>query len=208
MGRAAGDPTSRNNPWHRGALELCYLCLVTHAKRKKRPKKQPAEAQTSWFRRAGGNVVWLLTLLATLTGLYYVRPKMTITPIAIINPFDPFSTAFEVANASELLSFQDIKAGCDGTVTYTVLGSSGGKPVTPKFSLGVESRDELSPGKSYSTACNIKFDVGGLPLKVSELAITMKSAYSIPLWPRRFHYQRSFRYLVGEDGQLHWLPNG
>jgi hypothetical protein len=183
--RAAGDPTPRNKPQPGapGRPSSCAtLCLVTHAKRKKRPKK-PAATQISWFRRAGGNIVWLLSLLAALTGLYYVRPKMTITPIAIINPSDPFSTAFEVANVSEFLPFQDIRAGCDGTVTYTVMGSSGGEPVTPKFSVGVESRDELSPGKSYSTACNIKFDVGGVPLKVSELAITMKSAYSIPFMP-------------------------
>jgi hypothetical protein len=55
-------------------------------------------------------------------------PKMTIRPYELIDESDPFSMAFEVTNASDYLSFRNLKAACDGIVRYVVV-SSQDKPI-------------------------------------------------------------------------------
>lgn len=173
---------------------------------KKAHRKKIAEVPVGPVRKTGRAIYWLLGLVATLLGIYFARPKMVITPQAtVINPAEAFLTPFDVANAGEILPMTDIKAGCDGTATYQVKGAG---RVAPKISLGVDRWPNLDPGKSFTTTCNFALDVGGVPLEVSAITITMKTKYSVSAWPFRLDYQRSFRFVKGPDGQFHWLGNG
>src|SRR5262245_33517206 len=98
------------------------------SKRKKK-KTHPRKAQTSYFSgfvKVAKVIGLVMSILATLAGLYFLRPKLMIAPGVVMNPADPFSTTFEVNNVSEFLPMQDMRVGCDGKVTYIFRGSSGG----------------------------------------------------------------------------------
>ena len=154
--------------------------------------------------------IGLVSLILSVIAIgLYLRPKMGITFSEFLNPTDAFSGAFQVKNAGEFLSLNKGKVGCDGQAKFIVTGLSAPRTVIPKFLVGVDSWDSPGPSKSLTTYCNVKFDtVPAVPLEISEITITIKSSYSVALWPFRLHYQQSFRYRKGKDGQLHWLPNG
>lgn len=184
-------------------------------KKQRSPQTNPVKARGRYGKAAASRafssplklLFSALAVVATLLTLYSYRPKITIAPAATIDPSNPFSTAFEVKNASEFLPLIDGHAGCDGSIKLNVL--HGARNVTPKFQLSDSRWSRLDAGKSLTTFCKVAIDFGvpnsELRLDIAELTLTMKVAYSIPLLPYRFHDEWPYTYVRGKDGLLHWL---
>lgn len=170
-----------------------------------RKKKSKSTPLTGW-RRAGRALKWVVIVLVPAIATYYpFRPKLSVAPNVTLNETDPFSTAFTVSNSGEFFTVRNVKAGCDGKITYTATRPQTFKPVSL---AGLTVREELGAGDSFTVPC-----IGGLKdnpdaaLVISEANITVRIKYSVRIFPK-LRLQRNVRFRLAQstDHNFHWLP--
>lgn len=142
-----------------------------------------------------------VTLLGAVTFLYDFSPKISVSPLQLIDPHDAFSAPFAVANDG-YLSLNRTSSTCVLKIakfeTIQVIGVAVSQPQT-------DNTAEMGPGEKMTVKCRFRETIGvSEALKVADILISIE--YKPWIWPATRKREFRFETARNSDGTWQWLP--
>jgi hypothetical protein len=116
------------------------LGLEVATKEVPQPKVPAPQSQIKRvFDRPLAKTIAIVSFIASVVGLFVLRPHVSLEPDLLLNPGDPFSTQFSATNQNLVLDVTDVQPGCQTiyVVTSNHFGMAGlpsrPSPVIPRL---------------------------------------------------------------------------
>ena len=139
-------------------------------------------------------------VLVTLTGLFSLLPKVSVSAAQLLDPQAPFSAPFIISNDG-YLSIHDITFRC--VVKYVEHKDGGRVIVSPHGITSGQVIATIDPGEKSTVACPFPF-FSQSPIIGADVEFVLKYRPDFVFWHRE---KRSrFGLAKDKDGQFHWFP--
>ena len=180
--------------------------LQPRPERKESPTRMRRVLQSFQKTVSGTKVLWsLVAAVLTVAASYALfHPHLSVEPGLLLNPVDPFSTAFTIKNESSIFAAHDIKSICwtQGINTSHNIRVWGPGPFeNTQFTIPV-----LEPMASSTIGCPaVMGGLGSYTGAVLDAQIEVRISYRQTGWLYLQSERYPFRSIRDSQGGVHWI---
>ncbi len=177
-----------------------------HTERKGSPTRLRRVLQAFQKTVSGTKVLWSLVgaVLSVAAGYALFHPHVSVEPGLLLNPVDPFSTAFTIKNENNLFAVKGLNSIC---WTQSVTTSNNIRVWAPApFQKVQHTISVLEPLASSTIKCPpVMGGLGSYTGAVLEAHIEVHLSYKQAWWPWPKTERYPFRSVVDSRGGVHWI---
>ena len=176
-----------------------------------RREDKPSATRRRWMRvfqktLLGTRVLWgtILGLLTLAGGYALLYPHVSVEPGIVLNPVEPFSTAFTIKNENSLLAIKNLDATC---WTQSVTTANHIRVIAPgQFQHVQQSIPLLEPLAPSTIGCPaVMGGLGSYAGAIQEAHIEILLSYRQDWWPWTKKERYPFKSVVDSQGGVHWV---
>jgi hypothetical protein len=207
---SAANPMDRRER-RRRARERKKMEETLRKESRPRTEDKPATARLRWMRVfqktvLGTKALWGIIIgLLTLAGGYALfYPHVSVEPGIVLNPVEPFSTAFTIKNENGLLAVKKLDAIC---WTQSVTTANHIRIIAPgQFQHVQQSIPLLEPLAPSTIGCPaVMGGLGSYAGAIQEAHIEILLSYRQDWWPWIRKERYPFKSVVDSQGGVHWI---